>query len=102
VCPFLWAIQAIYQAYRLVEVAGRDARVVEIGGGMGRTALYAHTLGIRNYTIFDLPLTNVMQSYFLGRTLGGEAIGMYLESFDGVSGLPYFKFFEENSNSIFA
>jgi hypothetical protein len=60
VCPFLWAIQAIYQAYRLVEVAGRDARVVEIGDGMGRTALYAHTLGIRNYTIFDLPLTNVM------------------------------------------
>jgi hypothetical protein len=92
------AIQAVYQAYRLVEVAGRDARVIEIGGGMGRTAFYAHALGIRNYTIFDLPLTNVMQSYFLGRTLGAEAVAMDLESVDGIRVLPYFEFFEESGN----
>lgn len=92
------AIQAIYQAYRLVEVAGRGARVVEIDGGMGRTAFYAHAPGMRNYTMFDLPLTNVMQSYFLGRTLAAEAIGMDLESVDGIRVLPYLEFFEESGN----
>jgi hypothetical protein len=53
---------------------------------------------MRNYTIFDLPLTNVMQSYFLGRTLAAEAIGMDLESVDGIRVLPYFELFEESGN----
>ena len=92
------AIQAIYQAHRLVELAGRNARVVEIGGGMGRTGFYAHALGIRNYTIFDLPLTNAMQSYFLGRTLGADAVVLDLESADGIRVLPYFEFFEESGH----
>jgi hypothetical protein len=68
------AIQAIYQAFRIRKLAGRNARIVEIGGGLGRTAYYAHQLGLCDYTIIDLPLTNVMQGYFLGRVLGDEQV----------------------------
>lgn len=58
------AIQAIYQASLL------KGRVVEIGGGLGRTAYYAHRFGITDYTIVDLPFTGISQGYFLGVTLG--------------------------------
>ena len=30
--------------------------------------------GIKNYTIIDIPLTNVAQSYFLGRCIGNDSI----------------------------
>ncbi len=70
------AIQAVYQAYRIVELVGNraNARVLEIGAGLGRTAYYASQMGVKNYTIVDLPITNVAQAYFLGRTLGDDHI----------------------------
>jgi hypothetical protein len=77
------AIQSLYQAHRIVELAGRAARVVEIGGGLGRTAYYARKFGIRDYTLIDLPLTNVAQGYFLGRVLGDDAITLFGESGGG-------------------
>jgi hypothetical protein len=65
------ALLAIYQAWRLASFAGKDrnARVLEIGAGSGRTAYYSRKFGIRDYTIIDLPLTNVAQANFLGRVL---------------------------------
>lgn len=76
------AIQALYQAWRIRQyTSGTDrASVCEIGGGLGRTAYYANRMGIRDYTIIDLPLTGVSQAYFLGRTLGEENICLYDES----------------------
>lgn len=59
--------QAMYQAWRIRELAGTGARVLEIGGGLGFTALYARMLGIRDYTIVDIPITAAAQRYFLGR-----------------------------------
>jgi hypothetical protein len=59
--------QAMYQAWRIRELVGPGARVLEIGAGLGRNALYAHALGISDYTIVDLPITMVAQRYFLGR-----------------------------------
>lgn len=83
------AIQSLYQAYRIVELAGRASRVVEIGGGLGRTAYYAWQFGIRDYTLIDLPLTNVAQGYFLGRVLGDDAVTLFGESSgDGIRVLP--------------
>ncbi len=58
--------QAMYQAWRIRELAGRSARVLEIGAGLGRTALYAHALGISDYTLVDIPISSVAQRYFLG------------------------------------
>ena len=72
-------LQALYQTYRIKEILGKnakDARVLEIGAGLGRTAYYVHQMGIKNYTIIDLPMTNVAQAYFLGRTLGEETISL--------------------------
>ena len=84
------AIQAIYQAWRIHDlVKGNiDARIVEVGAGLGRTAFYAAKFGLHNYTIVDLPLTSVAQGYFLGRALGPDAICLYKEQRSGVAILP--------------
>lgn len=70
------AISALYQAHRIKTlVAGiRNPRILEIGGGTGRTAYYAYKLGLKNYSIVDLPFTAISQGYFLGRTLGLDSI----------------------------
>lgn len=90
------AIQSLYQAWRISElVAGRpDARVVEIGAGLGRTAFYARQFGILDYTIIDLPLTNVAQGYFLGRLMGPDVVGLFGEGRAPVRILPPTAFLE--------
>ena len=72
------AIQALYQCHRLQqELRGlKCQRVVEIGPGMGRTALYALAAGVMDYTTVDLPLGVVAQACFLGAVLGPDAIWM--------------------------
>lgn len=78
------AIHAIYQAWRIRElVRGIERpRVLEIGGGLGRTAYYARQLGIEDYTLIDLPFTAISQGYFLGRTLGEDQIRLHGEAED--------------------
>lgn len=91
------AFQAIYQAYRIAELVkgNKGARVLEIGGGLGRTAYYAMKFGIRDYTMIDLPMTAVAQSYFLGRSLGEDAIQLYGENRNAsMRILPPASFFE--------
>jgi hypothetical protein len=70
------AINALYQAHRIRSLlAGvRNPRILEIGGGTGRTAYYAHKLGLKDYAIVDLPFTAITQGYFLGRTLGADSV----------------------------
>jgi len=72
------AINALYQAYRIKTLVARirNPRILEIGGGTGRTAYYAHKLGFKNYSIVDLPFTAISQGYFLGRTLGPASIAV--------------------------
>lgn len=67
-------LQAIYQAARLRQLGA--SKVLEIGGGLGRTAFYAHKLGISDYTIVDIPLSSVAQAHFLGSALGSEILGL--------------------------
>ena len=68
--------QALYQAYRIKKLVYgiQNPRILEIGAGLGRTAFYANELGIKDYTIVDLPISTVAQAYFLGRVLGKENI----------------------------
>jgi hypothetical protein len=80
------AIQALYQAYRtkiLVSDCG-DARILEIGAGLGRSAYYCYRAGIRDYTIIDLPFTGVSQAIHLGVVLGENEIRLQGEN----SGAP--------------
>ena len=74
--------QALYQARRIKELTHglANPRVLEIGGGLGRTAFYARALGIRDYTIVDLPITAAAQGYFLARTLGDAEIALLGEA----------------------
>jgi hypothetical protein len=67
---------AIYHAWRIRELVKNknNPRVLEIGGGLGRAAYFAWQLGIKDYTIIDLPLTGVSQAYFLMRTLGEDNV----------------------------
>jgi hypothetical protein len=73
---------AIYQAWRVRELIADipSPRVLEIGAGLGRTAYYARKLGILDYTIVDIPFTSISQGYFLGRTLGADAVLLAGES----------------------
>jgi hypothetical protein len=52
-----------YVAWRCRELGAR--RVTEIGGGLGGVADYALRFGIERYTIYDLPVMNVIQGYAL-------------------------------------
>lgn len=73
--------QAIYQAWRLRELRGMagGSKCVEIGAGLGRTAFMATLMGLTDYTLVDLPMANVAQAYFLGRTLGNDRIVLHGE-----------------------
>lgn len=75
------AVHAIYQAWRIRELVKgiSHPRILEIGGGMGRTAFYARALGIRDYTIVDLPLASVAQALFLSRAIGDEHVVLHGE-----------------------
>lgn len=81
------AIHAIYQAWRIRELLRGipRPRVLELGAGLGRTAYYARQLGILDYTIIDLPFTEISQGYFLMRTLGGEQIVLQGENEGGMT-----------------
>ena len=80
-------MQAIYQAHRLkgcLSVIETGQSILEIGGGMGRTAYYAHRLDMVDYTIVDLPLALVGQACFLAGALGEDAVSLHGESRAGI------------------
>lgn len=70
------AIQAIYQAWKVFELVKDipNPKILEIGGGLGRTAFYCNLFGIKNYTIVDIPMSLVSQTNFLSRALSQNAI----------------------------
>lgn len=80
-----WRVpQALFQAWRISRlVAGiENPRVLEIGGGLGRTAFYCRRFGISDYTTIDIPITSLAQGYFLGRTMGEDKILLIGEQAD--------------------
>ena len=77
------SIFALYQSYRLKrlsEIFGLS-NCVEIGPGMGRTALYAYRMGLK-YAVVDLPITLVGTALFLAAIVGEENIKMHGEVYD--------------------
>lgn len=85
------AVQALYQAYLISKLLGKNRtsmRVMEIGAGLGRTAYFCRKLGIREYTIIDIPMSNVAQAYFLGRTVGENDICLEAEEMRDIKVYP--------------
>jgi hypothetical protein len=78
------AVLALYQAWRVAHFIGQNGhtRILEIGAGSGRTAYYSRKFGLRDYTIVDLPMTNVAQANFLGRVLGPSVLILSNENDD--------------------
>ena len=72
------ALRAVYNAWRLKRFS--PVRVAEIGAGLGRTAFYAWNMGMRRYSIFDIPLTLAAQAWWLSRVLGPDAICLFGEN----------------------
>ena len=69
-------IQAIYQAYQIKEISKKNnfKSILEIGGGLGRTAYYCYKFGIKDLTIVDLLIPQVCQLNYLSRVLNEETI----------------------------
>lgn len=88
------AIQSLYQAIRIYELLNgkiRGAKILEIGAGLGLTASFMHQMGNRDYTIIDIPMTNVAQEYFLGRAIGEERVSFVGEEPAGdIKILPFY------------
>lgn len=57
---------AIYQANQVVKLG---ANICEIGPGLGRTAYFANLIGVKKYTLVDIPITSLCQGYFLLNSL---------------------------------
>lgn len=53
---------AIYQALRISKYGDN---ICEIGPGLGRTAYFATLLGVKKYTLVDIPVSSLVQGYFL-------------------------------------
>jgi hypothetical protein len=72
---------SLYQAWKTRKaIEGTERpRVLEIGAGQGLAAYYAWLLGIRDYTIVDIPFSSLSSSYFLMRTLGPDNVCLYGE-----------------------
>ena len=78
------SVQAIYQAWKISKVVEHipNPKVLEIGGGLGRTAYYCRHFGIRDYTIVDIPMSSVSQGNFLGRVLTEKDLFLLGESIE--------------------
>jgi hypothetical protein len=72
-------INGIYVAWRMRSLVPPESGICEYGGGNGIAAYYAWRIGLRNYTIFDLPIVNLFAGHFLLNALGEEAVTLYGE-----------------------
>jgi hypothetical protein len=77
--------------YAAILAAGAGKRICEFGAGLGLTAVYADRLGALDYTIFDLPLVNVITGNYLLCALGEHSVTLYREPefADTVRVLPF-------------
>jgi hypothetical protein len=67
-------INALYLAARIRDLTSPQDRICEYGGGLGLAAFYLRRMGHNDFTIFDLPIVNILSGHFLIGTLGEEAV----------------------------
>tara|TARA_B110000008_G_scaffold185130_1_gene183950 strand:- start:905 stop:1891 length:987 start_codon:yes stop_codon:yes gene_type:complete len=77
---------AIYQALRMREFG---LKICEIGPGLGRTAYFSKLLGVKQYTLVDLPIPSLCQAYFLGCSLPNENFTLNHESSNELNGFKF-------------
>lgn len=92
-------VASLYVAWRCRKILKniQNPSVCEIGAGNGKTAYYSNLLGIKLYTIIDLPHINILQGFYLIKSLPKEKISLYGEKNNGnISILPDFAFAKTN------
>ena len=71
-------IQALYNAFKIKEIIQyknlKDIKILEIGGGLGRTAYYCNKFGIKNYTMIDILLPSISQANYLARSINEDSV----------------------------
>ena len=70
----------LYGALRISDLAVKNHSIVEFGGGLGLTALYAKRMGFNDYTLLDLPLSCLLAGHFLINSLGDAQVSLYGEN----------------------
>ncbi len=75
-------LNALFTAWRLKQILPQesDVSICEIGAGSARVGYWGYRLGLRSYAILDLPHINVIQGYYLLRSLPDARIVLYGES----------------------
>jgi hypothetical protein len=86
-------LHAQFAAWSMREIAGPNATICEIGGGVGRAAYWAQRFGLGPYTILDRPHVNVLQAYYLLKSLPMDQVRLFGETLDNprVTVWPYFE-----------
>jgi putative sugar O-methyltransferase len=92
----LWSV---YTAWRISKLVPEGSAIAEIGAGMGKVAWYAAHFGFRDYEIFDLPFMNIVQGWYLLKSMPDANIILYGEEnnsgakkHNSIKVLPYWEF----------
>lgn len=86
-------INGLYNATRTRALNPAGEPCCEYGGGIGIAAMYGRRLGMMDYTIFDLPITNLLAAHYLLHALGPDAVSLYGEQLrkDTIKILPFWE-----------
>lgn len=96
-------INALYAAQLIACHAPAGGRVAEIGGGLGLAALYARRFKSMEYTIYDLPISNLVAGFFLIQALGPDQVCLFGEepaAQGGVRLQPYWMLADVEDKSL--
>jgi len=101
----LYAAYRIRSAIRTFLPSRMSTRlnIVEIGGGFGGTAYWlfqCSALNISSYVVIDLALTNVLQGYFLAKSLGEKRVAFYGEQAPDIGNSSYLRILPTFSLSV--
>jgi hypothetical protein len=76
---YLLHICTAHRLRSLIAAAQGSSACLEIGGGVGFLAYAALVMGIRRFSIIDLPISNVLQGYYLLRSQFSDRVRLYGE-----------------------
>jgi hypothetical protein len=62
-------IDSLFDAWKIKQIVNKNESLLEVGGGLGRTAYYCFLFGIRDISIVDIPMSNLIQANYLFRIM---------------------------------
>lgn len=74
----IFALEAALGLKSISDFSGNSA-FAEIGAGIGKVAYWSWQMGIKDYSIFDLPYISVISAFYLIKSLSPNAVLLYGE-----------------------